>query len=34
MTVVYEFIDDFEKWISPIFSKLVTPRNAPAASVD
>jgi len=29
--VVYEFIDDFEKWISPIFSKLVTPRNAPIA---
>ena len=27
--VVYEFIDDFERWISPLFGRLVTPREAP-----
>jgi HAE1 family hydrophobic/amphiphilic exporter-1 len=27
--VVYEFIDDFERWISPRLGRLVTPREAP-----
>jgi HAE1 family hydrophobic/amphiphilic exporter-1 len=27
--VVYEFIDDFERWISPRLGRLVTPRDAP-----
>jgi HAE1 family hydrophobic/amphiphilic exporter-1 len=30
--VVYEFIDDFERWISPRLGRLVTPRDAPPAS--
>lgn len=30
--VVYEFIDDFERWLGPIFGKLVTPRRAPTAA--
>jgi len=29
--VVYEFIDDFERWLSPLLGKLVTPRAAPTA---
>jgi HAE1 family hydrophobic/amphiphilic exporter-1 len=28
--VVYEFIDDFERWITPRLGRLVTPREAPA----
>jgi hydrophobic/amphiphilic exporter-1 (mainly G- bacteria), HAE1 family len=28
--VVYEFIDDFERWLSPLLARLVTPRLAPA----
>jgi len=27
--VVYEFIDDFERWLSPRLGRLVTPRDAP-----
>ena len=27
--VVYEFIDDFERWLTPHFGRLVTPRAAP-----
>jgi HAE1 family hydrophobic/amphiphilic exporter-1 len=27
--VVYEFIDDFERWLSPLLGRLVTPRDAP-----
>ncbi len=27
--VVYEVIDDFERWLSPRLGRLVTPRNAP-----
>jgi HAE1 family hydrophobic/amphiphilic exporter-1 len=27
--VVYEFVDDFEDWLRPIFARLVTPRDAP-----
>ena len=26
--VVYEFVDQFEKWITPKFSRLVTPKSA------
>jgi HAE1 family hydrophobic/amphiphilic exporter-1 len=29
--VVYEFIDDFERWISPLLGRLVTPREAPGS---
>ncbi len=29
--VVYEFIDDFERWLAPRLGRLVTPRNAPTA---
>jgi HAE1 family hydrophobic/amphiphilic exporter-1 len=28
--VVYEFVDDFERWLAPLFGRLVTPRAAPA----
>jgi len=28
--VVYEFVDDFERWLSPRLARLVTPRHAPA----
>ena len=28
--VVYEFVDDFEHWLSPRLARLVTPRLAPA----
>ncbi len=28
--VVYEFIDDFERWLKPRLGRLVTPRDAPA----
>jgi len=31
--VVYEFIDDFESWLSPHLSRLVTPRDAPPQPV-
>ncbi|HEY5105675.1 MAG TPA: efflux RND transporter permease subunit [Caulobacteraceae bacterium] len=27
--VVYEFVDDFERWLSPRLGRLVTPRRAP-----
>jgi HAE1 family hydrophobic/amphiphilic exporter-1 len=27
--VVYEFVDDFERWLSPRLGRLVTPREAP-----
>jgi len=27
--VVYEFIDDFERWLSPKLARFVTPRDAP-----
>jgi HAE1 family hydrophobic/amphiphilic exporter-1 len=27
--VVYEFVDDFERWLSPIFGRFITPREAP-----
>ena len=30
--VVYEFIDDFERWLSPRLGRLVTPRLAPAVA--
>ena len=30
--VVYEFIDDFERWLLPRLGRLVTPRLAPAAA--
>jgi len=29
--VVYEFVDDFERWLSPRLARLVTPRKAPGA---
>jgi HAE1 family hydrophobic/amphiphilic exporter-1 len=28
--VVYEFVDDFERWLTPRLGRLVTPREAPA----
>ena len=28
--VVYEFVDDFERWLTPRLARLVTPRDAPA----
>jgi HAE1 family hydrophobic/amphiphilic exporter-1 len=31
--VVYELIDDFERWITPVLGRLVTPRDGPAAPV-
>jgi HAE1 family hydrophobic/amphiphilic exporter-1 len=30
--VVYEFIDDFERWLGPKLSRLITPREAPGAT--
>jgi HAE1 family hydrophobic/amphiphilic exporter-1 len=30
--VVYEFVDDFERWLRPKLAKLVTPREAPPES--
>jgi HAE1 family hydrophobic/amphiphilic exporter-1 len=27
--VVYEFVDDFERWLSPWLGRLITPREAP-----
>jgi HAE1 family hydrophobic/amphiphilic exporter-1 len=30
--VVYEFIDDLERWLAPIFGRLVTPRESPAGA--
>jgi HAE1 family hydrophobic/amphiphilic exporter-1 len=29
--VVYEFVDDFERWLAPRIGRFVTPRHAPAA---
>jgi HAE1 family hydrophobic/amphiphilic exporter-1 len=29
--VVYEFVDDFEGWLAPIFRPLLTPKELPAA---
>jgi HAE1 family hydrophobic/amphiphilic exporter-1 len=31
--VVYEFVDDLERWVSPWLARLVTPREEPAAPV-
>jgi HAE1 family hydrophobic/amphiphilic exporter-1 len=30
--VVYEFVDDFERWLSPRLGRLVTPREEPAGA--
>jgi HAE1 family hydrophobic/amphiphilic exporter-1 len=30
--VVYEFVDDFERWLMPYFARLVTPKDAPGRS--
>jgi HAE1 family hydrophobic/amphiphilic exporter-1 len=27
--VVYEFVDDFEAWLTPIFRPLITPKELP-----
>ncbi|MDQ2859182.1 MAG: efflux RND transporter permease subunit [Pseudomonadota bacterium] len=32
--VVYEFVDDFERWLAPRLGRLVTPRLAAAAPAD
>jgi len=32
--VVYEFVDDFERWVLPRLSRLATPRTAPISSSD
>ena len=32
--VVYEFVDDFERWFLPRLSRLATPRTAPISSGD
>ncbi len=31
--VVYEFVDDFERWLAPWLGRLITPREAPGAPV-
>jgi len=31
--VVYEFVDDFEGWLSPIFGRLITPKELPGEPV-
>ena len=31
--VVYEFIDDFEQWLTPKFGRLITPREPPLQAV-
>ena len=31
--VVYEFVDDFEQWLAPRFSRFITPRDPPLAAV-
>jgi HAE1 family hydrophobic/amphiphilic exporter-1 len=31
--VVYEFVDDFEAWLTPIFRPLITPKDLPGATV-
>jgi HAE1 family hydrophobic/amphiphilic exporter-1 len=31
--VVYEFVDDFERWVTPRLGRLVTPREAPKQTV-
>ncbi len=28
--VVYEFVDDFERWLGPLLGRVITPRLAPA----
>ncbi len=30
--VVYEFVDDFERWLAPLMGRVITPRLAPAPS--
>ncbi len=30
--VVYEFVDDFESWLRPKLGRLITPREAVAAT--
>ena len=32
--VVYEFVDDFERWFLPRLSRVATPRTAPISSSD
>jgi HAE1 family hydrophobic/amphiphilic exporter-1 len=29
--VVYEFVDDIERWLAPRLGRVITPRHAPAA---
>ena len=31
--VVYEFVDDFEHWLAPKFSRFITPRDPPLVAV-
>lgn len=31
--VVYEFVDDFERWLAPKFSRFITPRDPPLEAV-
>ncbi|MDO8900705.1 MAG: efflux RND transporter permease subunit [Phenylobacterium sp.] len=31
--VVYEFVDDFERWLKPRLGRLITPREAPGPAV-
>ncbi|HEY5412204.1 MAG TPA: efflux RND transporter permease subunit [Caulobacteraceae bacterium] len=31
--VVYEFVDDFEQWLAPKFSRFITPRDPPLQAV-
>jgi hypothetical protein len=31
--VVYEFVDDFEAWLAPIFRPLLTPKELPSDPV-
>jgi HAE1 family hydrophobic/amphiphilic exporter-1 len=31
--VVYRFVDDFETWLRPLLSRLITPRHAPREAV-
>ena len=30
--VVYEFVDDFERWLAPLMGRVITPRLAPVPS--
>jgi HAE1 family hydrophobic/amphiphilic exporter-1 len=32
--VVYEFVDDFESWLRPRLGRLITPREAPAETIE